>query len=1107
MKIYSGLDLCSAFYQVPTAPDVWDYLSVVTPPTEIKEKIDIQLTNGDRTVVEPGVYHSFTHLRLPMGMHASPSHFSNTLSDTLRRHVPEYFNTNILQFADDLCIMTETYQEHWDVLSALFRGLDSDGWTLARSKAFMFQRSLRFLGLIVSSAGVDEDGTTGVAKLYGDKQKVETILNLKRPADLTELRSFLGACNFFRIFVPAFSLIASPLVKMTKQGVNIKEQWGEEEDRAFRDLKLAIATAGAVTPYCPQKEVIIQVDACRLGVGAVLCQIYGAKARPVAFFSKAYREPAWQWKGPGTDQLEPSSDNNKRPKQKPGSSKPPQALELRGIVEAVLHWRNYCIGNTVGIKILSDHGSLRYIESQRSKGLCSDQTERWCNFLSSVQAQVSWRAGAGLAVADYLSRHGHDERSWDELNWISKYDGTDEGMKPANEVLKEASYDAYDFGASCDAAIDRKLYGGGDELMAGIPITDVLPLSCPDSERKFKGADLKMFVRLSQMCVDQTGLCGLDSRRFEVEPLNCGLSATDTAEGATLRPVDGRELASATVPVFKDLWEPEKLSVLRDTMEYDGKERLIQRARLEGWTDAQARENGVAHGLDSYSTNRRDELLIHDPDIGWSVVIPHQREDIFRAVVKWLHEHDHPNVEQQYRQIRRRFFWDSPSRMMKVIREIHNECIVCATRKRSTTRPSSVASPITVGNRPFEVISIDPKPMPTLDRDSGCDSVLVVCDRFTGYTLAIPHHQDDDAIELARLMERYVYNVFGLPKLVLSDHDAKFASDHFQAVHKRMGIKVDLGTPYHYKTSGGVENRIRTLQDELNILSAASGDQGTGWYDNLPRALHVLNSKEGKTTGLSPASLLYGYRPTSPIDLLTGPELGGQMEFDDAVGEYLQRRDDDRQQHAERRRQEREKRESDSRVTAAKLPDYEPGHYVVLDRKAFGAHGQKQNKLVKKQAYGPYRILSVDSTRGRLTVELRGEFTLGKTNEFSMEHVRRHWVRRPWAYDTVDLNTRLDPGAEMEDFDHEVDAVSARRFLHGHYKYAVSFKGWDKESPLQRRDAENFEGCQRLFDEFDQKHPLGSLPSDKPEDMRVYKESTSEARARRSTRRRRRRDG
>ena len=69
----------------------------------------------------------------------------------------------------------------------------------------------------------------------------------------------------------------------------------------------------------------------------------------------------------------------------------------------------------IGIKILSDHGSLRYVESQRNKGLCSDQTEQWCNFMSLVQAKVSWRARAGLSVADYMSRHAHDERTWDDL--------------------------------------------------------------------------------------------------------------------------------------------------------------------------------------------------------------------------------------------------------------------------------------------------------------------------------------------------------------------------------------------------------------------------------------------------------------------------------------------------------------------------------------------------------------------------------------------------------------------------------------------------------------------------------------------------------------------
>ena len=129
---------------------------------------------------------------------------------------------------------------------------------------------------------------------------------------------------------------------------------------------------------------------------------------------------------------------------------------------------------------------------------------------------------------------------------------------------------------------------------------------------------------------------------------------------------------------------------------------------------------------------------------------------------------------------------------------------------------------------------------------------------------------------------------------------------------------------------GGVENRIRTLQDELNILSAAAGDQGAGWYDNLPRALHILNNKEGPTTGVSPSSLMFGYQPTSPIDLLMDPDEHEQLPADTQVEELLQRRDDDRQQHAERRRIWREKQETDSVVTLAKLPDYTTWSYCMV---------------------------------------------------------------------------------------------------------------------------------------------------------------------------------
>ena len=89
--------------------------------------------------------------------------------------------------------------------------------------------------------------------------------------------------------------------------------------------------------------------------------------------------------------------------------------------------------------------------------------------------------------------------------------------------------------------------------------------------------------------------------------------------------------------------------------------------------------------------------------------------------------------------------------------------------------------------------------------------MLVVQDKFTGFTLGIPHHQDDDSNEMARLLERYVYYIFGLPRVVMSDHDARFASEFFRDTHKRMGVSVELGTPYHYQTLGGVENHIKTL--------------------------------------------------------------------------------------------------------------------------------------------------------------------------------------------------------------------------------------------------------------------------------------------------------
>ena len=146
--------------------------------------------------------------------------------------------------------------------------------------------------------------------------------------------------------------------------------------------------------------------------------------------------------------------------------------------------------------------------------------------------------------------------------------------------------------------------------------------------------------------------------------------------------------------------------------------------------------------------------------------------------------------------------------------------------------------------------------------------------------------------------------------------------------------------------------------------------------------------------------------------------------------------------------------------------------------------------------------MQVDFKRGRLRVELKDEFTKGKSNEFSMEHVRRHWKQRPFKYDTLALDDRLDPSALDPNKEWEVDGGSSRRYLHGRYKYAVTYKGADEESKLLPRDHKDFEGCKKLIAEFDTKHRLGSLPFDKPEDQRKWHASTRQQRGLRSTRRR-----
>ena len=112
-------------------------------------------------------------------------------------------------------------------------------------------------------------------------------------------------------------------------------------------------------------------------------------------------------------------------------------------------------------------------------------------------------------------------------------------MKQPSEVLSELSYDAEDFGVVEGDKLDQFLIGGADQLLAGVPVTDVMPLTCPESGKRFRGADIGTFVRLAHECADRTSTVDTEGARLlevrRLERVHVIVGRTDEDSGAVSR--------------------------------------------------------------------------------------------------------------------------------------------------------------------------------------------------------------------------------------------------------------------------------------------------------------------------------------------------------------------------------------------------------------------------------------------------------------------------------------------------------------------------------------------------------------------------------------------
>jgi hypothetical protein len=151
--------------------------------------------------------------------------------------------------------------EHFQNLNRIVQRMKYSGGTFSGTKLALCVERFWVVGHCCTSEG-----------RIADESRVDAIRNWGPCKTLSEVRAFLGTVGVMRIFIRNFAHRAHHLVKLTRKDVDF--EWGEEQDEAQKDLKMALITSPALKPidYGSEAPVILAVDTSYIAVGMFLCQ-------------------------------------------------------------------------------------------------------------------------------------------------------------------------------------------------------------------------------------------------------------------------------------------------------------------------------------------------------------------------------------------------------------------------------------------------------------------------------------------------------------------------------------------------------------------------------------------------------------------------------------------------------------------------------------------------------------------------------------------------------------------------------------------------------------------------------------------------------------------
>ena len=261
--VYSTFDMRSRYYHLE-----------LTPESQPKSAFVVGGPKGGK----------WEFKRCPFGLTQAPAYFQALVNQVL-----EGINF-AFGYLDDILVFSADMEQHLVHVRVLFERLREADLKLSKRKCSFLKAHVQYLGHYISGQGLEPV-----------PEKLEALVKMPPPEDLTGVRKFLGFVGYYRKFIPRYSDVARPLTNLTRKDTPF--QWTPLCQTTFEMLKGFLLKEPVLKYPKPDQPYVLYTDTSKYAWAGVLTQAYkhvmeGVEKEifhPVTYVSGLFRGPQINW--------------------------------------------------------------------------------------------------------------------------------------------------------------------------------------------------------------------------------------------------------------------------------------------------------------------------------------------------------------------------------------------------------------------------------------------------------------------------------------------------------------------------------------------------------------------------------------------------------------------------------------------------------------------------------------------------------------------------------------------------------------------------------------------------------------------------------------------